>query len=1030
MVANNEIETQILNPLFDNKFEMNNFLNFLKEAFPKIELKNDKKIISKEFKPFIDSAFDLGVYKAGSNMNSNFLRVFVVKLKKSSSLTNARTMQRNLIAKFLKNGLITSALVAFYDDFSDNWRLSFVKVEKKLVRTKTRRLRPLIKLSPPKRFSFLVGNEKNHTCKSRFFNLIKNVEVPNLMDIEDVFSVETVTDEFFDEYKRLYLDLKDSLDEVREEEPNVDENLKVNNIESADFAKKLMGQLVFIYFLQKKGWLGLKPGDTCGSGPKDFLRKLFNKEYIDYNNFFNEILEPLFYSGFSEDVPDNHYSKFGFEVPFLNGGLFEPINGYSWEATDIVLKNDIFSEILDTFDKFNFTIKEDEPLEKEVAVDPEMLGKVFENLMEVIARKKNGAFYTPRYIVHYICKETLISYLNENSNVPKDDLIEFINNGDVALESIIRNKQEILANSRNPTKIKLPDSIIENSDQLNRLLENIRIVDPAVGSGAFPVGMMNEIVRIRQILFLLNERDINIYDFKKQTIENSLYGVDKDYSATDITKLRFWLSLIVDEDDVDDINDIQPLPNLDNNIRCGNSLISPNDLDLEELSSEEIFEINPFDWNEQFSEIFEEGGFDAVIGNPPYVNISNMPSNQKEILKSNYESGSQGRFDLYVLFIEKAINLLNDGGAHGFIVPDKLCNQKYATNIRNMMLNVNMQKIVDLRTINVFKGASVKNIVYILKKDSASQKLDIFKPTKEDIDNKILEKNGFTTKQEFYSTIPQYMFRLDYRKEYKPIIDKIDDNSIKLKEICHCQYGFQPGDLSKFTFNLNENPERKNEHPDEVIKKFIKGRNIKPYYIDFTDDYVFYLPEKLHRPAFKELFEYPKIVISEISKNIEATFDENKFYGNEKVVHVLPWKYMMLVDEKIINRRGIQFDEKNITNSEEYCLKYILPLLNSKIMQFYFKITLSDDINVYPDNVKELPILIADNVNKKTFRDYCNKMLELTEILVSCKTPNQKNIFRMQINKINDEINQLIYELYNLTDEEIAVVENEVGDNI
>ena len=254
MTIVSEIETQILNPLFDNKFDMNNFLNFLKEAFPDIELKNDLKIIPKEFKPFIDSAFYLGLYKAGSSVASDYLKVFAVKLTKESSLINARTMQRNFVAKYL-NGLTTSALVAFYDDFTDNWRLSFVKVEKKLVRTKTNRLSTRIRLSSPKRFSFLVGNEYNYTCKSRFLGLINNDKIPKLKDIEKVFSVETVTTEFFDEYNRLFIDLKNSLDEIRKNDKTVDENLNKHHIKSSDFAKKLMGQLVFIYFLQKKGWL-------------------------------------------------------------------------------------------------------------------------------------------------------------------------------------------------------------------------------------------------------------------------------------------------------------------------------------------------------------------------------------------------------------------------------------------------------------------------------------------------------------------------------------------------------------------------------------------------------------------------------------------------------------------------------------------------------------------------------------------------------------------------------------------------------
>lgn len=643
-------------------------------------------------------------------------------------------------------------------------------------------------------------------------------------------------------------------------------------------------------------------------------------------------------------------------------------------------------------------------------ISTEILGNIYEQFLGKVIRltdthqakvedkplvkKAGGVYYTPQYIVEYIVDNTIGKLL----------------------------------------KGKTPNKVTK-----------LKFVDPACGSGSFLLGIYQKLLDWHLEYYSnLDQPPKNVIytgkdgiprltiQEKKKILLNNIYGVDIDPQAVEVTKLSLLLKVLEDENK--DLLEAQQklikeraLPYLGDNIKCGNSLISPNDLDFGKLAIEEISDINPFDWKEQFSEIFENGGFDAIIGNPPYVNISNIPANQKKILKSNYKS--KGRFDLYVLFMEKAINSLKNGGLHSFIVPDKLCNQKYGINIRKMMLNLNMQKIVDLRPIKVFKKVSVKNVVYVLKNNNASRKLEIFKPTKKDVDNNILESNSFTIKQEFYSSVPQYMFRLDYKKEYKSTIDKVNNNSIKLKEICYCSFGFQPGNLSKFTFNMNEHPERKNEHPDEIIKKFIRGRNIKPYYIDFSDDYVFYLPDKLHRPAFKELFEYPKIVISEISKDIEATFDENKFYGNEKVIHVLPWKYMKFVDEKIIRKRGIQFDENNIDNSENYCLKYILPLLNSKLMQFYFKITLSDDLNVYPDNVKELPILITDNINKKTFIDYCDKMLELSESLASCKTPNQKNILEMQVNKINDDLNQLIYDLYDLTDEEISIVENEMDED-
>ncbi|HUS51389.1 MAG TPA: N-6 DNA methylase, partial [Candidatus Paceibacterota bacterium] len=239
---------------------------------------------------------------------------------------------------------------------------------------------------------------------------------------------------------------------------------------------------------------------------------------------------------------------------------------YNWGETDINLDNSLFEEIFKTFDEFNFTIKEDEPLEKEVAVDPEMLGKVFENLLDVEDRKSKGAFYTPREIVHYMCQQSLINYLETNIDIPRKDLEFFIQKGDLALEYLRR--QEIGRGVKE--EFVLPNLIKKNAKELDRLLTEIKICDPAVGSGAFPVGMMNEIIKARTILSYLLKISKTDYELKRETIENSLYGVDTEPSAVEITKLRFWLSLIVDEEDM---NNIKPLPNLENKIMCGNSLI-------------------------------------------------------------------------------------------------------------------------------------------------------------------------------------------------------------------------------------------------------------------------------------------------------------------------------------------------------------------------------------------------------------------------------------------------------------------------
>lgn len=422
-------------------------------------------------------------------------------------------MQRNLIAQFMKNQNKNAALVAFYEPDTEDWRFSHIKLAYEFGEKGIEE-----KLSSPRRHSFLVGpNEPNHTCQKQFLNLLISEEKPLLEEIEEAFSIENVTDEFFNEYKHLFLDLADSLREVKENDSVVSKEFDNRNIKSSDFAKKLMGQLVFIYFLQKKGWLGVEEDADWGTGPKNFLRKIFDECIERGDNFFNDVLEHLFYEGLSEEVVDCHYSKFNYKVPFLNGGLFEPINNYDWIKTDVVLENSIFEEILDTFDKFNFTVKEDEPLEKEVAVDPEMLGKVFENLLEVTDRKSKGAFYTPRHIVHYMRQENLIAYLNTNSGLSEDDLRVFITKGDSAINSIIRAHEERKKyNGKQFTRISLPDSIKDNSDELEMLLKKVKVIDPAVGSGAFPVGMMNEIVKARYILRLLNDiEDVNMYDLKR-----------------------------------------------------------------------------------------------------------------------------------------------------------------------------------------------------------------------------------------------------------------------------------------------------------------------------------------------------------------------------------------------------------------------------------------------------------------------------------------------------------------------------------
>ena len=572
----------LLDSVFQHSFDKDRFKQFIVEVFNDFTFRESSYTVWKEYSEYIESYVTLGTY---IDADRKKIEVIIVKLRRASSRDRARTMQRNFIAKFLKTGNKVAALVAFYGDDPSNWRFSYVKMEYSREISESGKFLYPEELTPAKRYSFLVGEqEPNHTCRHQFLPLIlEEQKNPSLYNIETCFSVESVTEEFFECYKKLFLELKESLENALEKNPIGKTEFQEKNISSVDFSKKLLGQIVFLYFLQKKGWLGIerdpisKQMGEWGTGPRNFMGKLFEKQIVPYENFFNDILEPLFYEALADDRSANndYYSRFKCKIPFLNGGLFEPINDYNWTDSNILLDNLIFERIFETFDRFNFTIKEDEPLEREVAIDPEVLGKVFENLLEIKDRKSKGAFYTPREIVHYMCQQSLIGYLENNSSLPRGDLEVFVRLGDFALGATIQEQTDKLFGNTPKQKqpFTLPDSIKQNFESIDTLLKEVKIIDPAVGSGAFPVGMMSEIVKARSILtpfFSTGRSERTNYELKRQTIENSLYGVDIDSSAVDIAKLRFWLSLIVDEEN---IKEIRPLPNLDHKIMCGDSLV-------------------------------------------------------------------------------------------------------------------------------------------------------------------------------------------------------------------------------------------------------------------------------------------------------------------------------------------------------------------------------------------------------------------------------------------------------------------------
>lgn len=690
-----------------------------------------------------------------------------------------------------------------------------------------------------------------------------------------------------------------------------------------------------------------------------------------------------------------------------NSGLFH-FNPYDKEdfttdtyTLDLDIDDKVFKEI------FKNLYYPNSPYEFSL-ISTEILGKIYEQFLGKVIRltpshqakvedkpevkKAGGVYYTPQYIVDYIVKNTL------------------------------------------GEKIK---GLTPNQ------ISKIRVIDPACGSGSFLIRAYQYLLNYHLDYYSNLERPpkdviytakdgINRLTIKekKRILKNNIYGVDLDTLAVEVTKLSLLLKVLEDQNK-DQLEAQQKLfhervlPNLGSNIKNGNSLIASDILEQQDLTMDEIKEIKPFDWKEEYPEIFEEGGFDVVIGNPPYVNISNISKKQKELLKNNYDSAYK-RFDLYVLFIEKSLNILNEKGLHGLIIPDKICNQKYALNIRKILLNkTNLESIVDLRKFKIFKKATVSNIIYICSKGKIiNNKFNIIKPKKESIENEELNGELIVTEQNFYENTYENMFRLDLTINKFNLCKKIEKKSIFLNDIAYCSFGFQPGNLKKFTFNKESEPEKYDEN-NNCIKKFIRGRNINKYYIDFTEDYVFYIPNKLHRPAFPQLFDKPKIMLSEISTDIIATIDYDKFYGNEKTINILLWKDMKSVDEKIIKKRGIKFTEENVYLSNNYPLESIVTLLNSKLLNFYFKMMISDDINVYPDNVRHLPIY----KNFEKLHEMTENGKKITKLIneVNCtNTPTERKLIQQQIDITDKKINELVYKLYDLTEDEIQIIEDNI----
>ncbi|RCW36784.1 Eco57I restriction-modification methylase domain-containing protein [Marinilabilia salmonicolor] len=631
------MQKEELRSLLNTEYSKKNWEKIIEFVFPNVSLLQNPQEIPHDNEK-IDSFKNLGDIRLN---DGKYLKLFEVHVAENVNILRNKVELRNLVAKLIDQENMHGVL-AIYEQGKEDYRFTFTA---KTTEFNMEAGNFEDKETDHKRYTYILGkNESCRTATERFYELAENKEAMSLQDVQEAFSVEKLSKQFFTEYKERYMDFvqyitgkrqvkrRNKWQEITVHEPHSllrsafdGEETKVR-----DFVKLMLGRLVFIQFLQKKRWMGAPTDDTkWTSGDPDFIHNAFRNFNLK-NVFYSQFLQPLFYDALGR--PDRDGQLFHItntKVPYLDGGLFEK---KEYESAIVDFPDELFERLFDFFDRYNFTIDENDPEEHEVGIDPEMLGLIFENLLE--DNKDKGAFYTPKVIVHYMCQESLTEYLKtslEEKNLWPEDK---------------QAAEDLEANLREFVKKKEANGIIDFDEPIARALRDVKICDPAIGSGAFPIGLLNEIFRCMYVLFdtspyivgkIWNIDSWKPNEIKKHIIQNSIYGVDIEPGAVDIARLRFWLSLIIDEPEP------TALPNLDYKIMVGDSLLSK--------FEGEVIEIN---WNLKDT---SQGLFGDSIAKRNAELLTKISYKQKEIFdpESNKKNLAQ---EIRKLKIDLLINQL------------------------------------------------------------------------------------------------------------------------------------------------------------------------------------------------------------------------------------------------------------------------------------------------------------------------------------------------------------------------------------
>ncbi len=862
-----------------------------------------------------------------------------------------------------------------------------------------------------------------------------------LKELQDkAFDVEKVTRDFYKEYKEVFEYVESKIKGIKDQEAK------------RLFTQKLFNRLMFIAFIQKKGWLNY--GDS-----QDYLHALWEGYKLERSagdNFYSQKLKILFFTGLNNPSGKGVTSSKTLrdligEVPYLNGGLFEEEEDDRLDG--VIVPDKVIEVILENlFNRFNFTVTESTPIEQEVAIDPEMLGKVFEEL--VTGRKESGSYYTPKTVVSFMSREAIKGFLGGY-----EDLINENELGDIS----VKTAKELLSK-----------------------LSRVKICDPACGSGAYLVGMLHE---IHSLIKLLDTRAQEVsarddYQRKLEIIQNSLYGVDIDPFAVNIARLRLWLTLVVEYDG----DNPEPLPNLDFKIEVGDSLTAPDPQGVQSFRDEVVKqyvkkkdeyicahhpgikktlrkeinglkkeisiwshagkEIEGFDWVVEFAEVFADRGFDIVIANPPYGHKCKDP------LRFDYFPGpkeKQSR-DSYGLFMARALQLLKLKGFFTFIVSDTWRTIKTHRPLRKRLI----EKTTILHVLDLppwIFGATVNTCILSLIKQPPEKEHSLIAGDLRNLpsdDWLMLETNLDAVAAKGPDVQTTEYARYTYKQNIIALYDNLsvfiaspsifrlmnDPNFIKLGDVADVKVGLQTGDNHYY---LRKNPtasgsykviemnkllteeEIKGLSDDENINgvnpSTYNGRHFVPYdkggasdasggwlpnYFVPTDYYIDW-----SRSAVKRLKTYYKKPGSMIGK---AVIRNPSFYFKRGVTFSDVGVYsptFRLSGIGVFDVKGSRIILKAFNNESA------LGILCSKLSRMCIKCFSNHTVSTQVDDISELPFpILEDNVT--------NQIGQLVRTIVKKQKKDPSYAYHLNEQK---EIDSLVYQVYSLNEEDIREIE-------